>query len=438
MKFLTDAIGRTSEYKELQNAVQLGALPAAVTGTASVHKANVIHSLCGQLKKTALVIAADESEAQRLKDDLTAMGLPALTYPVRDFSYRDTTGVSHEYERERLQVLSRAMDKSCGCVIACADAAVQFTLPKSELKRRTLTLAQGQVIRQEDIVRTLTACGYERAEQTEGTGQFSLRGGIIDFYSPSAPAPVRIEFWGDEIDTISYYDIESQRRTDPVPSVTITPSVEVFSENKALLAKNIRAHAASLRGKTAAKARAVMEAEADKLANGLHLASFDKYIGFIYDELATLFDYFNPAETLLFFSEPEKSKERIRSVSWQWSEDIKDLLEEGILCRGCDTFSEDWVSVTQRMEEIPTVFLDTFVHGSYPVPIKTLVNMDARQLSAWGGSTQLLAEDLQSVLERRYACVVLAGSERAARTTADELKNAGLPAAFMENISTVA
>ena len=207
MKFLTEAIRRTNEFKDLQRAAETGALPAAVTGTASVHKANVICSLCALLGRTALVIAADEAEAQRLKEDMTAMGLPALLYPVRDFSFRDTTGVSHEYERERLQVLSRLMEKECGCVIACADAAVQFTLPKSELKRRTLTLTQGQVIRQEDIARTLSACGYERAEQTEGTGQFSLRGGIIDFYSPSAPAPVRIEFWGDEIDTISYYDM---------------------------------------------------------------------------------------------------------------------------------------------------------------------------------------------------------------------------------------
>ncbi len=437
MKFLIEALERTGEFRQLEKAVADRALPAAVTGTAAIHKAGVISALCEQQKKTALILAADEPEAQRLKDDLTAMGLSSLVYPARDFNFRDTAGASHEYERERLQVLSLAMEKQIDCVIACADAAVQFTLPPQSLRERTLTLRQGQVIELEEIARTLSACGYERAEQTEGTGQFSLRGGIIDFYSPSAPAPVRIEFWGDEIDTISYYDIETQRRTDPAESVTITPSVEVFAENKPKLAKQLLAHAATLRGKNAAKARAVMEAEAEKLQNGLHIGSFDKYIGFIYDELATLFDYFDPAETLLFVSEPAKAQERIRSVSWQWGEDIGDLLEEGILCRGCDTFSEDWISVTGRMEAFSTVFLDAFVHGSYPVAIKTLVNMDVRQLSSWGGSTQLLTEDLQAVLERRYACVVLAGADRAARTVADELKAAGLPAAFLEKVTTV-
>lgn len=187
MKCLTEALERTAEFRQLQQAVAASDLPAAVTGTAAIHKASVISVLCERQSKTALIIAADEPEAQRLKDDLTAMGLSSLVYPARDFNFRDTTGASHEYERERLQVLSLAMEKKIDCVIACADAAVQFTLPPQSLRERTLTLRQGQVIELEEISRILTACGYERARANRRYGPVQPARRHYRFLQPQCP-----------------------------------------------------------------------------------------------------------------------------------------------------------------------------------------------------------------------------------------------------------
>ncbi len=428
-------MGKLPEFQELETAVKAGALPAAVTGLSAIHKANFIASLCVRQKRRAFVLAGDESEAQRLCADLSTMGLRPLFYPYRDFSLRDTEGASHEYERQRLQVLALMAAGEYDAVVACPDAALQYTLPPEELKRRALTLAPGQQISMEQAEAALAACGYERAVQIDGSGQFSQRGGILDVFPPDAPQPARVEFWGDEIDTISYFDVETQRRTEPAEQLVLAPAVEALVDDPAALAKKIRKTAAALRGKTAPKAKAVMEAQAQRLEQGLHLSCADKYITLLYGRTATLFDY-AAEDSLFFLSEAAKCRERVRSTLWQWGEDVKDYLEEGVLCRSLAQFSEDWTYALSRFEKAG-VYLDVFVRGGYEIPVRTQVAVTARQLSVWGGSTQLLAEDLQAMLRNKWACVVLAGNERSGRTVAADLHAQGLPAAYLENPETV-
>ena len=219
--------------------------------------------------------------------------------------------------------------------------------------------------------------------------------------------------------------------------MTISPAVEVVPDSTALLVKKINAHAGTLRGKAAPAAKEILFREAEKLQTGLHIGALDKYYTFIYETPATLFSYFG-TDALLFFSEGAKLKERMRTTLWQWGEDVRGLLSEGVLCRGLDTYSETYEFALQRACDTASVYLDAFARGSYDTPVQSLSNMTARQLSIWGGSTQLLAEDLTAALHNRHACVVLAGTERAAMTVAADLKAAGLPAGYVENASSVA
>lgn len=435
MKFLLNALNHFKEFQTLDSAVQAGQLPAAVNGLSGVHKAAFINTLCVNRQRRGLVIAGDESEGQRLCDDLTAMGMRPLLYPTRDFTFIDAEGASHEYEHQRLQALARILNNECDVVIACLDAALQYTVPPEELRKRTVTISAGQSVPIEQVAGALIACGYERAAQIDGTGQFSQRGGILDIFTPDAANPVRLEFWGDEIDTLTLFDLETQRRTESIEKLTIAPAVEALIDDPQALAKKVQKLASSLRGKTAPKAKEILRAQAEKLEQGLHLACADKFFPLLYDRVTTLFDYCSD-DMLLFVSEGAKVKDRARSVAFQWGEDLKDYLEEGVLCRGLDTYSADWTYALSQFER-GAVYLDTFARGSYDTPIHTLVGVTARQLSVWGGSTQLLEEDLQNMLHNNWACVVLAGTERSARTVAADLQAANLPAAFMENPQTI-
>ena len=123
MKFLQTMMGKLPEFQTVEKALQRGAFPVEVSGLSVIHKAAVIAALCLRQKKHGVIVAPDESEAVRLSEDLTAMGVPTLFFPARDFNLRDTEGASHEYEHQRLQVLSRMASGNWGAVAVCPDAA---------------------------------------------------------------------------------------------------------------------------------------------------------------------------------------------------------------------------------------------------------------------------------------------------------------------------
>lgn len=437
MNFLKAGMHKLPEYMQLRQAVESNALPAVATGLSGIHKATIINALVQDTNKTALLLAADEAEAQRICQDLTSMGLRSFIYPTRDFTFRNVESASREYEHQRIQVLSRILKHDCDVVVACMDAALQYTIPPNELEGRMIELKKGQTVSLEQVVQSLVRCGYVRAEQIDGTGQFAVRGGILDFFTPDAPYPVRIEFWGDEIDTIGLFDLESQRRTETVDAIMLAPSVEVLVDNPSELADKIEKHASSLRGKTAPKAKEILQMECDQLRNGRHFHCADKYITMLYDRTATLLDYFSLNDTLVFVSEFHKGKERIRTTQWQWAEDVKEYLEEGVLCRGLDTYSGDWIYIQSQLEKRSTVCLEAFVRGTYEVPVRTLLNITARQLSVWGGSIALLEEDLQAMQSSGLTCIVLGGTEKTASNIATDLKEKGLSVVYMPDMSEI-
>ena len=437
MNFLKAGMHKLPEYMQLRQAVESNALPAVATGLSGIHKATIINALVQDTNKTALLLAADEAEVQRICQDLTSMGLRSFIYPTRDFTFRNVESASREYEHQRIQVLSRILKHDCDVVVACMDAALQYTIPPNELEGRMIELKKGQTVSLEQVVQSLVRCGYVRAEQIDGTGQFAVRGGILDFFTLDAPYPVRIEFWGDEIDTIGLFDLESQRRTETVDAIMLAPSVEVLVDNPSELADKIEKHASSLRGKTAPKAKEILQMECDQLRNGRHFHCADKYITMLYDRTATLLDYFSLNDTLVFVSEFHKGKERIRTTQWQWAEDVKEYLEEGVLCRGLDTYSGDWIYIQSQLEKRSTVCLEAFVRGTYEVPVRTLLNITARQLSVWGGSIALLEEDLQAMQSSGLTCIVLGGTEKTASNIATDLKEKGLSVVYMPDMSEI-
>ena len=423
MNFLTNVVSELKEYKTLLRSVSNKRLSAA-SGLTGVHKANVMAALCRQLDKKALVLTGDEQESKQLSDDMTAMGLRVLTYPLRDLNFRDVSGQSREYEHQRLMALSSILKGDFDAVVACVDAAAQFTMPPEILKTSSFRLKVGEEVQPAKLTAVLEASGYERCDQVEGEGQYAVRGGILDLFMPDEKAPIRIEFWGDEIDTINYFDVITQRRTDYIEEINVSPSTELLIVNKNNLIRKIQKKSSSLRSKGAAKAKEILMSECEKLEQGIVPQNADKFISLIYPRLTSLFDYFDD-NSLFFVSEHTRVKDRMHGYSWQFNEDLKDFIAEGILCKGLDTFFVGYPDICEMLLRRNTVYLDNFASGAYDTPIYELVNFTVKHLSLWGGSVQLLTEDLDPFAMNKYTCVVLAGTEKAADSLRKELKEKG-------------
>ncbi|MBQ6569603.1 MAG: transcription-repair coupling factor, partial [Clostridia bacterium] len=424
MKLFSNILSNLTEFCELESSVKTGKLPACVNGLGAVHKAHFIHGLCTRLDEKALVVVSDEAEAQRLCLDIDAMGGKAYFYPARDFNFRTSKGQSREFEHIRMEILSKMMAGDYTAVVCCPDAALQFTVPPSAIEKFKLSLKTGQSVSVEKVTEALIASGYEQCEQVEGSGQFARRGGIVDLFSPDSEQPVRIEFWGDEIDSMAYFDIMTQRRGELAPSVEILPSNEVYTPYLGELAEKLEDIAKKLTRKKQQPAREKLLEEAEQLRAGIRPGSFDKYMSLIYPGGTTVFDYH---EGLIFVSENTKVKERIRTFEWQLGEDIKGFLEDGTLCEGLGPYAMESSDFYFLLED-RAVYLNVFATGGYETSIKTLLNVTAAQMPAWTGTLNILTEDVRAMLARKMAVVVLAGNEKNIDGIVSDLKSEGLPA----------
>lgn len=435
MVFLDSVLQDTDEFKVLDKTLKQKS-PCAVFGVSGIHKANIISSLCHFQNVRAFCVAQNEGEAQTLCNDLSVMGLKAFVYPSKDFTFMNVESQSREYEHKRIKVLTKLISNECDVVISTLDAATQFTIPKAVLSKSSKVLKSGTNIKMEELCETLVLLGYERCDLVEGSGQFAVRGGIVDLFMPDFENPVRIEFWGDEIDTINYFDTESQRRTDYCEEIRLSPSTEILIKDKEELADLIRKKASRLKAEKSAKAKEILFKEADALQNGLTLPNCDKFISLIYDKPATLFDYLDK-DTLCFISEYKNVKERNKSFEFHEKETLLSLFEEGILCRGFENYSLSFNEAFSEILSHGTAFLDTFSHANYDTDIKAFVDLSCKQTPPWQGQLSVLTEDLDAINYKKQYTVVLAGTNKSAKYIADALIDKGYNAEHRETLKKV-
>ena len=406
------------------------AMPVFAAGVSGAERALLAFGISEKYGKPVLIITPDEASATRLSEDIAQL-CPAdsvALYPIRDLRFRSAEGSSAEYEQRRLSVLGRVLNGSCRIVVSSIEAALQFTVPPGTFKFNTFSIKRGETYDLEELSNRLSRAGYERRSQVDGPCQFSVRGGILDFFSPQSQNPVRIEFWGDEADSVAFFDLETQRRTKETDEAAIAPAREVLPDSSEMLIRVLKDAHARQKGKHGVLVKQNIEKDLERIDSGLGVSALDRYIPLIYKFPASLFDYFSEGAVLV--SEFIKQKEVLRTLSTQQNEDISMLFEEGILFSGCDKFSLDFDEYCSILDEGTTVLMDSFIRSVNDLHIRTVADFGAMSLSLWGGDLESLLEDLRDYTLRKYSVAVLCGTERAAHALTTDLINNGINAAF--------
>lgn len=422
---LHEAIQKTPEYQKLKGAIG-GSLPVALFGLPPVARAQMLCALTSDLSRPAVVLCENEAAATRFASDAALFGARSRVLPARDFSLRHALGQSHEYEYRRLSVLGDIVGGRCNLLCASVEGALQLTMPRMDFERNTLTLKEGQEFKQNALIARLLAAGYHRRDRVDGAGQFSVRGGIVDLFAPDMPRPARIEFWGDLVDTMSGFDLLSQRREVPLKKIHISPAREVlFADPTEALSILER----GMNGLNGRKKEAYLEASAEDrsmLAGGAVPEAMDKYLTLRYPNPATALDYFNAP--VLFFEDTGAVKEACRAFGFRVGEEIKTLLEQKVLAPGLTEFYRDYTWLQRQTDKHPTILSENFVRSMPDFRLGELINAPAHTLPPWSGEVKALVQDLKGYVERGYFCAVLAGTPRAAAALAKDLSNAGLSA----------
>ena len=408
-------------------------MPVFAAGISGPEKAMLAFGLYKNTGKTVLIITPDEASATRLSEDIAQFCSPeeVALYPIRDLRFRSAEGSSAEYEQKRLSVLGRVLNGSCKVVVSSIEAALQFTIPPGTFKYNTFSIKLGESYDLDELSKRLSRAGYERRSQVDGPCQYSVRGGILDFYSPQSPYPVRTEFWGDEADSVAYFDLETQRRTKEIDEAFVAPAREVLPNSTEALVKMLKDAHSKQRGKHGVLVKENIEKDLERIEAGLSVSAPDRYIPLIYKFPATVFDYL--PDGIICSSEFIKQKDVLKTLFTQQSEDISMLFEEGILFSGCEKFSLDFTEYCSILDEGTTVLMDSFLRSINDLHTRTVVDFGTMNLSHWNGDLESLVEDLRDYSIRKYSVAVLCGTERAAHALTTDLLNNNINAVFSKD-----
>ena len=378
MELLLNKLLEIPEAAALARAVGEGGCPAAVTGLAPVHKAHLAAALARSTGRPLVMVCADEGEAGRLAGDLeTLLEVPALRLYARELFVRSGAVASRQWETARIGALYQ-MARGAGRLLVCtAQGLLQKTAPAQLLLDSAITLEIGGRWDLSELARRLTAGGYARSDQVEGAGQFALRGGILDVFSPQMTQPVRCEFFDDEIDSLGVFDTATQRRTENLTAALVLPAAE--------------------------------------LPEGAAPASAFGCL---------------PADALICLCETGRITERVKGVLFQAKEDTESLLAAGE--PHGDLLSlllsqSEWLS---ELERFPVCMMEALPPTRNPHPPPTHLTKTAKHRSAKRGSMDAAAGDLEHYRSAGFGALLLCGNPTRAKNLQRMLQERGLPAAL--------
>ena len=432
MDQLLNKINTLPEMQELNSWIVRGGGPAELTGVQSAQRALVGAAASAALKRPAVFVCADEREAQTLCGDLrTLFGQEPVLLLSREWQFRAAI-TSREWERSRLAALCALAEGEAAVVVATVDALCARTLPPQLLRSLRIPLRPGDRVDLTGLAARLTDMGYTRCQQVEGVGQFALRGGILDVFSPLMDQPLRCEFFDDEIDSMGAFDPGTQRRVKNLTEAWLLPAAEVLPalapDGLAGLSARMEQLAARFarKEKTAAAAR-TLQTDAQRLRDGTTPEGIDRYLAAVYPDFVSAVDYL-PGDAVVFLCEGARVDERLRGTLLQLRQDTETLMEAGALAGEYARLSLSESELYAALERFPVVMEDALPTSRCPLRPRTLLAMTAKQLPSYGGSLETAAEDMEHYRAAGCGVLVLCGSEARAGNLLRLLQERGLPA----------
>ncbi len=435
---LVREILRHRELTALPGLAESGGLPALVSGLSAVHRAHLAAALRQETGRPFFVVCPDDTAAENFARDLESfLGIAVPVLGMRDYGFLPAEAASRRGEQQRLSCLAALLSGEAPVAVASVSALLQRTLPPETLREAAFTLDMSRSCEPEKIEAVLLRCGYERTEQVEGPGQFARRGGILDLFSPGADRPLRMEFWGDEIDSMGFFDVSSQRREETAERCRILPAAEVLpglaEGGAAEAAQKLEELAARYEKRrnsaAAAKLAATMRRDAEKLRTGLRMTDLDRWLPVLYAP-ATGLDYI-PEDACVFVDQPTRCGELAREYKKQLADELRLLQQEGLCPFEAGSFCYPPEELWRSLETRPVWAADAFTLGRGDFRPKTLLSIQARQLPSYAGNAQAAAEDVKVFLRQGFRVLLLAGDERRAQVLKDFLRERNLEAALL-------
>ena len=449
MNTFFDPVNNTAAVEQLNKELgKDGGRTVLISGCIDTQKVHISSAIASGYKYM-LIVTSDEAKARKMCDDASFFNKEAIYYPAKDAIFYSADVHGNQITGERLRCISRIINHSSTgegvlTVVTTMDGIADRLIPVERFKEAVITLDYSSEIEPEKLAKKLAAMGFVRTGMVEDKGQFAIRGGIIDIFSYTDEAPVRIELWDTEVDSIRMFDVESQRSIERLQSYSIFPATEyIFTEDelknglyniKKECDRQLECFDYGKRKRTKEQIEAgnnlnKLVADVERTGN------YEKFTDTIVADTVGLAEYFPEENTLVVLDEPNRLKECNELTLYEYNESMKNRLAAGYVLPSQTNKVKAMNEIIGDLRNNKKLILTTLDYKPEGFEIDYSMYITARSISSYNNSFEYLAKDLEKYKKNGYTTILVCSSRTRALRIVDDLGKLGIASFYSEDFN---
>ena len=441
-KTFLDPLLEDREFLAARDYLKTKKAPVQVSGCTSVQKSHFVSALA-QEYPFRLIVTASELRAKEMAEDLSLYEKNVYLYPAKDVIFYSADVHGNAIVKERMRVIRHLAEAEPCTVVTSVQALTDRLMPLEEIKKQAVSISMDEPVLMEELTQKLVTLGYQKQAQVENPGEFAVRGGILDVFPLTEETPYRIEYWGDELDSVRSFDISSQRSIETADSLTVYPAMELLlseeetAEGLRRLQKEADAtekkYINAFKTEEAARVRHSVEELRDNLTYLKNAANLDSYITYFRKETVSFLSYFPKEQTLFVMDEPTRITASAEATETEFAESMTGRLEKGYILSGQTEAILDFRKIIAEFASRRTVLLTTLAGLSPEWNPKEHFSVAVRPVASYNQHFETLVHDLTNYRKNGYRILLVCGSHTRAARLAENLRDNDLPAFFSED-----
>ncbi|MEY8000852.1 transcription-repair coupling factor [Clostridium sp. Mt-5] len=442
---LMKPIKESNKFKNIINEIGRKKFPVGVYGLSESARSYLIYGVYETLDRPVLIVTHSDVEARKLYEDLSFY-LPQVYYfPAKEVVFYNIDAISGDLRWERLKVIREILNPHKKIIITCVESLSSVYIPVELYRDYIFKVSVGNNLDLKNITEKLIQCGYERSEVVDSKGQFSIRGGIMDIYSPISEEPYRLELFGNEVESIRSFNLESQRSIEKVDSIEIFPAREIIlDKDKIEIGKKgiqedltvVSEKLKKLKDNEAVKRiKEITKKNLETLEQSWNFETIDSFLPYFYHKPSTFLDYVK--DYFIVMDDVQRCEGKLNSVYFEFEENYKSFLQRGNILLKQSKMLIDRSQLTEKLKDRESIILDPIAKAVKTFLPVSIINFSQITLNNYHGQMDLLIEDIRDKRSKGFKILILSGTRPRGERLVDTLRDRDIDSSYKDVIREI-
>ena len=417
-----------------------------ITGVSAAAQAHLMYCVHNDVP-VKLIVTVDEKAALDFLGDIRLFDTNTVYFPPKDLIFYQSDLNGNLLSARRQECFRAMLTSKRLTIVTTIDALMEKRPDMAVLRKNVINIDNSSEIDTLELSSRLNSIGYKKTEEVSASGEFAIRGGIIDIYPVTYENPVRIELFGSDVDSMRYFDVGSQRSGETVDEVSIFP-MEEYLTGKVQVEEGLERIRAEFDERYASLRKEMKTEEAARLKSAVYefledietfkdTSKLGSYLGYFYEKLYSFLDFLEPEYTCIMLAQPARIAERAEKAQEEFADSMGSRAEGGYILPGQAELLFSAQQTFRRLEKFKVLGISEIALGQkFYEPLRTL-EVEARQIGSYNGSFAALETELKRYRNNDYAVIILSASHTRARRLSDDLNNDGVTAFYTEDYDRI-